>query len=97
MYLGYLEKIVAATVAQLGGPQDWALPYWNYSSATGRRTLSGGVFLTGSHGQLHPPALHSQVANLRIADSQNLANANYSNPLAALTDCGQGRDSGETE
>ena len=27
----------------------------------------------------HPPALHSQVADLRIADSQNLANANYSN------------------
>jgi len=38
-----------------------------------------------------------QVANLRIADSQNLANANYSNPPAALAGCGQGRSSGETE
>jgi tyrosinase len=31
MYLHYFEQIVAATVAQLGGPADWALPYWNYS------------------------------------------------------------------
>ena len=46
---------------------------------------------TGSRGQLHPPTLHSQVANLRIADSQNLANANDSNPPAALAGCGQGR------
>jgi hypothetical protein len=27
---------------------------------------------TGSRGQLHPSALHSQVADLRIEDSQNL-------------------------
>jgi tyrosinase len=31
MYLGFFEQIVAATVRQLGGPEDWALPYWNYS------------------------------------------------------------------
>jgi len=34
MYLGYFERIVAKTVADLGGPTDWALPYWNYSDAT---------------------------------------------------------------
>src|SRR5579859_8052576 len=34
MYLAYFERIVAATVAQLGGPADWALPYWNYSDVT---------------------------------------------------------------
>jgi tyrosinase len=34
MYLGFFEQIVAATVAQLGGPADWALPYWNYSDST---------------------------------------------------------------
>ena len=33
MYLGFFEQIVAATVRQLGGPQDWALPYWNYSDS----------------------------------------------------------------
>jgi len=31
MYLFYFERIVAAAVAGLGGPADWALPYWNYS------------------------------------------------------------------
>jgi tyrosinase len=31
MYLHYFEQIVAATVASLGGPSDWSLPYWNYS------------------------------------------------------------------
>jgi len=35
-----------------------------------------GLGATGTRGQLHPPALHRQVADLRIADSQNLANAN---------------------
>jgi tyrosinase len=31
MYLFYFERIVADTIVQLGGPADWALPYWNYS------------------------------------------------------------------
>jgi tyrosinase len=30
-YLGYFEKIVRSHVVELGGPEDWALPYWNYS------------------------------------------------------------------
>jgi tyrosinase len=34
MYLGFFERIVRAAVVKLGGPQDWALPYWNYSDAT---------------------------------------------------------------
>lgn len=34
MYLSVFEQIVAATVSQLGGPADWALPYWNYSDAS---------------------------------------------------------------
>lgn len=29
-YLHAFEAIVADTVVQLGGPDDWALPYWNY-------------------------------------------------------------------
>jgi len=34
MYLLHFERIVAETIVQLGGPADWALPYWNYSDAT---------------------------------------------------------------
>jgi tyrosinase len=33
MYLACFEQIVGATVVELGGPRDWALPYWNYSDA----------------------------------------------------------------
>lgn len=31
MYLYHFERIVRAAVVELGGPSDWALPYWNYS------------------------------------------------------------------
>jgi tyrosinase len=31
-YLGWFEQIVRAAVVGLGGPDTWALPYWNYSS-----------------------------------------------------------------
>jgi tyrosinase len=31
IFLHHYEKIVRATVVELGGPTDWALPYWNYS------------------------------------------------------------------
>jgi tyrosinase len=34
MYLAYFEQIVAAAVVSLGGPEDWALPYWDYSDAS---------------------------------------------------------------
>jgi tyrosinase len=34
MYLLHFERIVADAVVQLGGPTDWALPYWNYSDPT---------------------------------------------------------------
>jgi tyrosinase len=30
LYLYYFERIVRAAVAEAGGPDDWALPYWNY-------------------------------------------------------------------
>jgi tyrosinase len=33
MYLHHFEKIVRWAVVDLGGPQDWALPYWNYNPA----------------------------------------------------------------
>jgi len=38
MYLHYFEMIVLSHVVRLGGPTDWALPYWNYSNP-GQSTL----------------------------------------------------------
>ena len=39
MYLGYFEQIVRSIVVQLGGPNDWTLPYWNYSAGQGSQKL----------------------------------------------------------
>jgi tyrosinase len=33
IYLHHFEKIVRAAVVALGGPEDWALPFWNYDPA----------------------------------------------------------------
>jgi tyrosinase len=33
MYLQFFEAIVAKTVTELGGPENWTLPYWNYCDA----------------------------------------------------------------
>lgn len=32
-YLACFERIIAATILELGGPADWRLPYWNYLDA----------------------------------------------------------------
>ena len=39
MYLHFFEQIVAAEVVKLGGPNNWALPYWNYSADLQSRLL----------------------------------------------------------
>ena len=39
MFLYFFEQIVAADVVKLGGPRDWALPYWNYSANLQSRLL----------------------------------------------------------
>ena len=34
VYVHHLEKIARETVVRLGGPSNWALPFWNYSDTT---------------------------------------------------------------
>ena len=38
-YLAAFEAIVRSAVVKLGGPADWALPYWNYSTDVQSRRL----------------------------------------------------------
>jgi tyrosinase len=38
-YLRAFERIVAAAIVQLGGPVDWALPYWNYNDESNPNRL----------------------------------------------------------
>ena len=33
-YLTYFERLIRKTIIDLGGPDNWALPYWNYSDAS---------------------------------------------------------------
>lgn len=39
MYIHHFEKMIMSHVARLGGPTDWALPYWNYSATDAARLL----------------------------------------------------------
>jgi len=39
MYLYYFERIVRAAVLSIGGPADFALPYWNYDQPFPNNTL----------------------------------------------------------
>ena len=39
MYLYQFEEIVRTAVVALGGPQEWALPYWNYERSAQARKI----------------------------------------------------------
>ena len=39
MYLGFFEKIVRKTIIDLGGPSNWALPYWDYNKGPASQKL----------------------------------------------------------
>jgi len=59
MYLHLFEEIVAAEVLSQGGPDDWALPYWNYSRSVGEQRLPPSFRLpvdgTGASNELYLP------------------------------------------
>jgi tyrosinase len=48
MYLACFEEIVAAKIVQLGGPADWALPYWDYSASNGNARKLPPAFAASS-------------------------------------------------
>jgi tyrosinase len=39
MYIHHFEKMIMSHVIRLGGPTDWALPYWNYSASAAAAQL----------------------------------------------------------
>ncbi len=56
-YLAAFEAIIAATVAKLGGPTDWTLPYWNYfdtSKTTSRDIPQPFLDATMPNGKSNP-------------------------------------------
>ena len=69
-YLACFEEIVAATVVKLGGPQGWALPYWNYSDASNPNARSLPLaFLNQSAADGSPNPLF--LAGRNLTDQQH--------------------------
>jgi len=68
MYLHHFEMIVLAEVMKQGGPEDWALPYWNYSAPGA---------------QLLPPAFQ-QGSSTGLFIPQRDPNANSGQPFLTL-------------
>jgi tyrosinase len=52
-YVAAFEAIVAKTIADLQGPQDWALPYWDYSES----------LRTNPNARLMPPDFFEATVN----------------------------------
>ena len=69
-YVTAFEAVIAETVAKLGGPADWALPYWNYSEDLAvqpkARLMPDDLFLRTIGGK--PNALWSRRANVQNGD-----------------------------
>lgn len=66
MYLAYFEQIVAQTIVDLGGPEGWMLPFWDYSDSSNpnARTIppaftspanaTNGLWITGRRSDTIP-------------------------------------------
>jgi tyrosinase len=69
-YVTAFEAAIAKTIVDLGGPADWALPYWNYSedlaSNPNARLMPPDFFEQTIDGQ--PNALWSQRADVSNGD-----------------------------
>jgi tyrosinase len=59
MYLQYFEEIVSKTIVDLGGPEDWALPYWNYCDGNNQHLNT----TEQSHALLLPPEFGTTAPN----------------------------------
>src|SRR4051812_4377776 len=73
-YLACFEEIVAAAVVRLGGPQGWALPYWNYSAADANARDLPAAFVN----QMNADG----SANALWIDGRNLASAEDAIPAS---------------
>jgi len=54
MFLYYFERIVRAAVLAAGGPQDWALPYWNYELGGPAAAIPAAFRSPTTGGQANP-------------------------------------------
>ncbi len=86
IYLAYFEQIVQAAITPLGGPDDWALPYWNYSDAANlnaRRLPLAFTLPTMPNGDPNPLRIPER---LRGNDNAIVATPNQVDVRPALRD-----------
>lgn len=78
MYLLHFERIVAAEVVRLGGPANWALPYWNYNE---RRDAANDPDFRALHPAFRSPTLPGGGVN-HLFVAQRRSGLNDGVPLA---------------
>jgi tyrosinase len=76
MYLHYFESIVHDVIQDLGGPADWALPFWDYSEDPARSaTLAlppAFVATTWPDGGPNPLREEERAAGIRDGDPMDV-------------------------
>ena len=66
MFLSHFENIVRSFVISLGGPLDWALPYWNYHTDKTTRLLPPSF--------RNPQLADGSTNHLYVAERNSMAN-----------------------
>lgn len=85
MYLFYFESIVRKIVLAQGGPEDWALPYWNYDGGGSKNTIPlpfREEWLPGPPGVANP--LYVQDRDDGINDGSEPLQSSITSPAQAL-------------
>lgn len=90
MYLAYFEQIVANTVAHLGGPANWALPFWDYSDASNPDRLNIPPAFTSPGDASNPLWMPNRRNTLNAASTslQNLDILFYTTTPSGITGFG---------
>src|SRR4030095_6176657 len=88
-YLHAFEAIVGAAVEALGGPDDWALPYWNYFSSDPSRGQMHAAFTDpelpdGSDNALALPPRDSTDLDLSQIDLDAMTVRRYTSASGTL-------------
>ena len=105
-YLVGFESIIADTVAALGGPANWALPYWDYSDTSNPRArelppaFRNRFLADGSINDLWSPRNRPVPPNPALTLSPGdvslaaMASPNFTNPPGSRTTGFGGRQTG---
>ena len=84
MYLYQFEEILRAAIVGLGGPADWALPYWNYERSAQARKIPPAFNAAKLPDQSQNP-LRVPGRRPAVADGEEMP-ADFASSTAAMSD-----------